>query len=173
MTTITSTATKGSEAGRTKQVRMEFARDSGILAYAAGDVISAAGAAAALEFQGCGRSGLIHGAAIIMEETDTANLEVLLFDSEPTNFNDSDVLALVNADIDKLIGRLTFADSAKALIGSGINHYVASLDTQGENGIRFASAGNSKSLYGLLVTRSVYTPVASAKFHIHLNIEAD
>jgi hypothetical protein len=174
MATITSTATKGSEAGRTKTVRMEFTRPANIDAYLAGDVISdATDTAKVLEFQGCGRSGRINTVEIVMEETKTADLELLLFDSEPTNLNDSDPLALVNADVDKMIGRLSFADASKVLIGTGLNHYIVSLDSIGAAGIRYASSGATKSLYGLLVTRSGYTPASGIAFHINLNIEQD
>lgn len=152
---------------------VEFDRPADIDAYAAGDVISDAdGTAKVLEFTGCGRSGQINHAMVAMEETDTVNLELLLFDTEPTNFADNALLALTEDDLAKVIAAYSFASSsAKAVNAGGEKVYLMTLDAEGTNAQSYTTLKGS--LFGLLVTRSVFTPVASSRYAIRIHVKAD
>lgn len=139
--------------------------------YASGDVIGdGAPAANAIVFPGCGRSGAIRRVSVNMEEADTVNMELWIFDEEPTNFQDNDAIALVSADLAKLVAVYELADTNKFLGDTAIIHYVTT-NALGEGApAPFATVGNN--LFGLLVTRSIFTPVALSKYHIRLGIES-
>ena len=57
------------------------------------------------------------------------DFELHLFDAEPTGHQDNDALALVTADVAKLIASYTFSDATKKLIGTGINQYKPDNDS--------------------------------------------
>jgi len=187
MTTITSTQTppRGFAGARFDVVECTFARPADINAYVVNDVISdSAGTAKAIEFRGAGQSGCIIGARVGVTETDTLDFDLFLFDAEPTNFADNAALALVAADLPKLIGILRFGNGGK-LPGAASNLEIyrpfASLDggVIGANQqvnvpmppMPFVSA--SGSLFGLLVVRTAggWTPTASTSFNIRLGLD--
>lgn len=149
-----------------------FNRDTAITAYAAGNVVSDDGfTGKALIFPRCGTSGRIMHATLAYEEVDVVDFELYLFDQEPTGHADQTALTLVSADIPKLIGVYTFNDADKKTVAGGIAYYVAVADS--ESALPKSYTSESGSLYGLLVTRSVFTPVASAKVHLRLQLEID
>ena len=150
-----------------------FTRPANTTAYAAGDVVSDhASTAAAIEFPNAGRSGTIHSATLVVAETDTASFDLLVFETEPTNFADNAALALVTADMAKLVGVFRFDNANKINVGTNIELYRATGPGSELHAApaSYATTGGGK-LYGLLVTRSVYTPISAAKVVIRLNIE--
>ena len=171
MPAITNAITPQSGGLYSKNSVVQFDRPNNATAYGAGDVVadqdSVDTAANAIQFKGVGRSGRVTGAHIVMEEADTANLELWLFDQEPTGQVDNAALALVAADNSKVIGVLAFADSAKFSGGAATKVYVPTLPTD----IRYAASDGT--LWGLLVTRSAYTPIASQQFDVSIQVEAD
>lgn len=169
MTSITNLVTQrlSPKAGHVRSV-VSFLRAATTTAYAAGDVVSdAAGAAKVIEFKGCGVSGAIVGAELVYAETDTVNFELWLFDEEPTNFADNAALALVAADLPKFAGVLAFADGGKHNGGTNVEVYKS---TDREH---IAYTSDNGSLYGLLVTRSVFTPRSAAEVAINLHLDLD
>jgi len=104
-----------------------------------------------------------------IEEADTINFELFLFDAEPTNHADNAALALVTGDLPKLIGVVKFNNSAKILGATTMVHYVPATETV----MPYVCGPSSTLLYGLLVTRSAYTPVSAAKVHLRLGLELD
>jgi len=187
MTTITSTQTPATiyRPSRFDVVECTFARPNDINAYVVNDVISdSASTAKAIEFKGAGRSGCVVSARVGVTETDTLDFDLFLFDEEPTNFVDNAALALVAADLPKLVGVLRFGNGGKLpgaasnveiyrpfgnLSGSVIN------DNQQVGSpippMPFVSA--SGSLFGLLVVRTAggWTPTALTSFNIRLGLD--
>ena len=161
---------RGTQPQEVATTMVTFARPADTAAYAAGDVVSdSTGTARALAFD-CGRSGLVIGASLVVAETDTADFDLFLFDAEPTNFLDNAALALVAADQPKLLGVFRFLTGAKVNVGTNLELYraVSAGTDQAVPPIAFSTADK---LYGLLVTRSVYTPISAAKFAIRLSVQ--
>lgn len=174
MTTITSldTATRAPGGSGFITAICTFLRAATTTAYASGDVISddAVTTAKCMVFD-TGTSGIVTSVVVGYEETDTANLELWLFDAEPTNFLDNAALALVSADVPKVVAKYTLPDAVKTTVGTNVNVYLPVGQTLADAlgmGSPFVSA-NGK-LYGLLVTRSVFTPISAAKVHVKLGI---
>ncbi len=165
--------------GRFRQSVASFLRHTPTDAYTALDIISDSATPKALEFPNCGRSGAVRSMTISNRlETDAVTPRVFLFDAEPTNFADSGALALVTADLPKLIGIWDFVEGDKLLLGTLINYYVST--DQGDVGTGVPrhgpvpySLGNGTSIFGLLQTVAGYTPIASTQFVIKLGLETD
>lgn len=151
---------------------VQFDRPADTDAYAAGDVISNSsigGFEAVIEFKGVGTSGLIRRVQVVMEESDTVNLELYLFNVEPTNFLDNAALALVAADFSKLIAAIDLDDADKKDVGLG-EIYTPSSDDANPFPIPYNT--DNGRLYGLLVTRSIYTPSSASQFSVQIGWEA-
>ena len=152
-----------------------FLRPNNVTPYTALDVISDA-TTSALEFPGCGQSGAIRGVTLSNRlESDTITPRLWVFDSEPTNHADNAALALVTADLPKIVGFFDFVEADKLLIGTLTNFYTSTralADDAFEYGpIPYAS--DSSSLYGLLQTVPGYTPIALTSWVIRLLVEHD
>lgn len=148
-----------------------FTRPANTTAYTAGDVISDDGTTAKCMEFAVGRTGRVESVIVGMEETDTLDMELWLFDAEPTNFADNAVLALVTGDVPKVVGRFTLPNAVKTTVGTNVNIYMPVGPILADMVARltpFVSA-NGK-LYGLLVTRSAYTPLSAAKVHVKLGV---
>jgi len=172
MATITSTTTPNAAypTSPTSVAICSFARPADTTAYAVGDVISDSTSTARCLVFDAGMSGEIMHAHVGYEETKTADLELWLFDAEPTNHLDNAALALVAADLPKIICRYSLRDSSKVTVGSGMDWREA-FDANGglvSHPRPFASA--TGKLYGLLVTRTVYTPASAKVFHVKLGL---
>lgn len=147
-----------------------FTRPADVDAYTAGDVMSDdAAVEKAIEFQKCGGEGIIENVEIHYEDVKTEAFELWLFDSEPTNHQDNDALAIVSADLPKLVGVWSFPDGNKKTIGAAITTYKPTLDSVGAQHRPFVSDGGS--LYGLLVCRTGHTPASATKVHVRLSIQ--
>ncbi len=169
MTTITNLSTQRvSPVGRARRLVTSFARPANATAYAAGDVISSTTGALCIGFTEAGASGIIRDATVIMAETDTANLQLIVFDAEPTNFADNTALALVAADDAKIVGIFNLTDARKSNIGTNREIYRTDVG----QGIRSYTSTNGQ-LFGLLVTRSIFTPISAGTYLIGLHVEAD
>ncbi len=181
MATITNldTANAGVPGGRNKVSIASFLRPTNTTDYVALDVVSDAvgGNQKVLVFPNTSRSGVIRRASMSYAGTDTTLFRLWLFDSEPTNFDDGDPLALVAADMPKIVGKFEFGNADKLLVGTLLNYYSASGATSASNeisgaGYRYASADSK--LYGLLQdVTGMTTPVSAGKFVIRLELEID
>lgn len=152
--------------GGARRLLTSFARPTNATAYSAGDVINESTSATVLVFTDAGPGGRISELSVTMGDTKTANLQLLVFDSEPTNFADNAALALVAADVDKLVAVYDLADSDKVNVGTALEFYPQGFHPKGAN---FTS--DKGKLYALLVTRSGYIPLTDAVFSICLHIE--
>lgn len=167
MTLTTNLSTQRTSAkGGARRLLTSFTRPADITAYTAGDVINGSTSATVLGFVEAGAGGTIGGVSVVMGETDTSNLKLLVFDTEPTNFADNAALSLVAADVDKLVGIWDFANADKVSIGTDLEYY-----SQGSlpQGLKYTS--DNGKLYALLVTMTAYTPASEAVFSISLHIE--
>ena len=150
---------------------VSFLRPANTTPYAAGDVISdsaTGGEEGALAFPDCGRTGIIKAVTLAVEETDTINFNLFVFNSEPTNFLDNAALALVTGDLPKLIGVFSLPDTGKFNGGTNREHYQGAFDALNTGELPYVTTDGK--LYGLLVTRSVYTPISACKFHLKLHL---
>lgn len=168
---LTNSTLRGSTGPEHASSIASFTRPADTTAYGAGDVVSDnGGVAKALVFPGCGRGGLIWSASLVVAETDTADFDLFVFQAEPRNFADNAPLALIVDDGAGLLGVFRFLNGAKVNIGTNLELYravSAGTDIAGPPIGYTNAAGN---LFGLLVTRSVYTPISAAKFVIRLGI---
>lgn len=156
-------------------------RPDNATAYAAGDVISdSASVAAVLEFPKCvrrnGGSGAILRAHLSIDVNHAAppNFELYVFEDAPTDHLDNAALALANDDLASLHAVFTLNGSAAKVVNAaaspaGALYYSAALDLAHP----FVCAADSRSLYGLLVTRSAFTPVAESKYIAHVELDCD
>lgn len=185
MTLVTNldTAKTGTPTGRYRTSIASFLRSNNATAYTALDVVSdGTGDPSALVFPGCGRSGVIHTVTIANRlEADAVAPRLFLFDAEPTGHADNAALALVTADIPKLIGVVNFDDADKVLVGVLINYWTQTGDSAQNTGNRnmgkipytIGKDASTHSLYGLLQTVAGYTPIALTQFTIKLGLEVD
>jgi hypothetical protein len=154
-----------------------FLRTANTTTYAALDVVSdSTDTSAALVFPGTTRSGAVIGATMSYAGTDTNLFRLWLFDTEPTNFDDGEALALVAADMPKIVGHIDFVDADKLLVGTLQTHYTASGSTTPGNefGHRLPYANAAGKLFGLLQAVTGFTtPVSAAKIVIRLMLEHD
>ena len=154
-----------------------FLRSDNTTAYTALDVIGdGSGESGALEFPGVTRSGAILTVSITNRlETDTITPRLWLFDTEPTNFSVNDAFALVTADVPKLLGVWDFVDADKITVGTLINFYVQTDQSDHATGGRNIGpvpyTNASGSLYGLLQTVSGYTPIALTQWTIKIGVD--
>lgn len=167
MTLNTNLATQRShKGGGPRRLITSFARPANATPYASGDIISDSTSATALGWDDADPSGVIVGASLIMGDTEAANLELLLFDEEPTNIADNAAIGLNAGDLTKIIGVFDFPTASKVNMGANKELYRADLE-----GMRYAFTSDSGQLYGLLVTRSIFTPASGGLFAINLHVE--
>lgn len=165
--------------GRTRQVGANVTRPNDTTAYAAGDAIAnATSSAVVLTFTNAARAlgagGVVMGALLLDEaaQATKGQFELYLFSAAPTVPNDNAALALSAADLRNLVGVVNFGSNpyvTNAASGaSGNCAYVAT----GVN-LPFNCGTTVQDLYGVLVVRNAYTPVAQERFDLVLQILQD
>ena len=140
-------------------------------AYAAGDVVAESTSAATVwTFTACasgnGKGGTIVSAVMIesVAQATKPDLELWLFDTTITTQNDNVAWAPTDSDMEKCVGVIDLpAALYKTASGNGV------IDRQGLN-LQFNAAASDTNLYGVLVVRNAYTPVALEKIVIRLKI---
>jgi hypothetical protein len=149
------------------------------VAYAANDVISdSTDTARAITFLNCGLSGSLQTATLGTTDTQAVDYELLVFSEEPTNFVDNTALALAAGDLRYLVGTFTFSQySRRPLTASySVTAYKADVGLlQTGSGLLLAQPSQpfvtvSGSLFGLLVARTIHTPLSATRYDIHLGI---
>lgn len=158
-----------------------FLRPADTNIYASEDVINDSATSeedAAIQFPLCSRdssgSGAILRAMLSYEDTDaTAAFRLFVFDAEPTNFLDNVALALLTADLPRLVAVYEFANANKINVGSGLEVYIS--DVAAGIGLphAFTTESTSQNLYGLLVVSAGFTPASATKVHLRLQIVQD
>lgn len=144
-----------------------FTRPPDTTAYTAGDVIFDTTAAGVIQFDGVSAAGMIMAASCFMGEVDPVDLELYLFDVEPTNLGDNTPFTISSGDLGDFIGVYSFADADKKTVNTTIRLYEAATHAP----LAYTSSGGS--LFGILVTRSAFTPAANTPFALALHIESD
>lgn len=154
-----------------------FTRPNDTTAYAAGDQIANSTSApvamsfAAPEAAGFGR---IRGAQVIVtaNQATKPDVDLVIFaDSTPTMANDNAAIAPTNADVlNNLVARLRLAGSTGVSLNPAndlTGQFIIELDTLD---IPYACPANLK-LFGMLVARNAYTPLAQEKWQVNLLLE--
>lgn len=167
--------TGGSSGTTPKQVLATFTRPNDTNAYAAGDAVTdSTSAPTVLTFSGCasanGGSGYILGALMV----DSANqatkgiFELWLFDTTVTPDNDNAAFTPTDAECATLVAIIPLVASyvGDAQSGASGNAVYSSPEMMRP----FTCGGASDDLFGLLVVRNAYTPVASEVFTIRLRV---
>lgn len=148
--------------------------------YAAGDVITnSTSVPTVITFSNCagyqGGGGWITGMVLV----DSANqatkptLELWLFDTSYTPANDNAAFAPTDAVMATCLGVVSFDTVYVGLATVGADGNSLQLPDADELPVEFKTLGNSRHLYGVLVVRNTYMPVASETFTIRLKIEQD
>ncbi len=149
------------------------------LGHTAGDVVSESGTTgSAWTFENIARknggSGAITKAFIACETTNiTPQMVLYLFTERPTSeLNDNLAnTAILKADIPASEGWVEF--DAMEDLGTGVSVAMASPNTNGNLPLEFECAPQSRSLYGVLVTRDNVTITATNEITIKLFARQD
>lgn len=140
-------------------------RPANTTTYTAGDVVGdpAAGAGEALEFFS-DQSGIVRNALLVdsAAETTKPDIDLLLFDAKPTIAADNAAFAVTDAQMERLVGVVSFAGSSFKTGASGNGAIQVT-------GLDIAYSANKK-LYGVLVARNAYIPISAEKFTVRLSI---
>ncbi len=149
-----------------------FDRPANATVYASGDVVSDdAVTARVLKFPQCGVAGLIQRVALSIETVADVAFDLFVFDAEPTPAADNAAIAIVQADIPKLVAVYTFLTGADRKISGAFTTWVPKLDAAATVDAPFTSnADDENSLYGLLVARSAWTPPNAGRVLVRLGI---
>lgn len=146
--------------------------------YAAGEVITST-VPAALTFAGVGRvsggTGLLVDALLIdsANQATKPSLELWLFSTAPAMDNDNAVFTPTDAELAALLGIIQFQTAfvGDATAGAGGNSVIPSERTYLPVYLKCASTVTA--IYGVLVTRSAYTPVSGEIFTVILKVVQD
>ena len=157
-------------------------RPDNATAYAAGDVISEVTTNDHLTFlkamdPGDEKTGIILGGRIHSSANNTTlpDLELWLFDKDITEVADNGAFAPTDAEMLTLIGVIVFpvaswiiGNAGAAAAGNAFCE-VMNLDIP----FRLGKVPGALNIYGQLVVRNVYTPVASETFSCNLMLRVD
>lgn len=162
--------------GNTVVISATVSRPNDALQYAAGDQVTS-DPADAITFSGMGRS--VGGSGYVIQaicidsaaQATKPNLRLYLFSDAPTPNNDNEAWAPSDADMLNLIGYVEFSswEVGNSTVGAGGNcaSIVENLTIPFECGLA------SDEIYGLLVERGTYTPVAQEVFKVVLGVLQD
>jgi hypothetical protein len=135
-------------------------------AYAAGDLVSKGGAVLTFDLGafGKGAGGLIQSARLVDQAKQQVPLDLVLFDSNPSNttFTDNAAFDVADADMDKVIGLVRLVDYC------ALNDNAFALASN--LALDFALKGDGSTLYGALVSRGAPTYVAATDLALQLGI---
>lgn len=154
-----------------------FTRPNNTTQYASGDVINdSASAPTPITFSGVGDlpggGGLIVAAALIDGAAQATKLdgELWLFDTAPALDNDNAPFTPTDAELQALIGVIDLGDTpvvGDATSGIGGNCVFQS-GPSSNLPLPFKCVSGSQALYGVIVARNAYTPVALETFAVRL-----
>lgn len=164
----------GQVGGQILYASHEFTRPSDATDYAIGDAVAnSTSVPTVLTFANIARvaagSGYITGASVIHEKASvTPALRLHLFNAAPTPVNDNAALSLTYAIVSaaSYLGYIDFA----AMVTDGGTDYSRAQDMT----IRIPFSGQAaRDLYGLLETRSVFTPGNAKKIIVKLRSDVN
>lgn len=162
---------------RVVTVASEVTRPNDVTAYAAGDALSDTTGAAHLSFGAATRpemlSGRIIGARMVVGAVDTiAAMDVHLFHTDIATKADNLAWAPTDTELKTSVGTVSFAaanfKAGDATAGAGGNQiaFLSDLNIP----IALTSAN---TLFGQIVVRGAYTPIASTPYQVQLIVECD
>lgn len=159
-----------------KVVSVSKTRPADTTTYASGDVVDA-GTGTGLTFSEIVRTPGATGVLMALQIVDSANqtlkpvLELWLFNTALTFDNDNAAFTPTDAELATLVAILPLTGSyvGDATSGAGGNVVYTSTNLA----IPFQCAANERALYGVLVTRNAYVPVASEVFTVTLRVLQD
>lgn len=164
----------GHVGGFSKVASLTMTRPANQTPYTAGDEIADTLGTAAQRTFACARvnngTGVITGASLIYSNNPvvTPTLELYLFDTDPTTAGDNAAFAPTDAQLATAIGVITFPAPKVGLTGTSGNLLYDS----GPLTMEFAATGGTTSIFGLLVTRIGFTPIANSEvLTIRLRVE--
>ena len=156
-----------------------FTRPNDTTAYASGDQVSnSTSAPVAMTFTGCSRTELSSGlitSVMLMDETNQGTLgsfEVWLFDTIPTINNDNAAFAPSQANLTNLLPGGVVAMGTGLIANTSSNTTGSVIFQQRALSIPFRCS-TTTNLYGCIVVRNAYTPIANEVFLIRLGIIQD
>ncbi len=139
--------------------------------YVAGDAIAdSTSSPTAISFSGCGRLnggyGVLEDATVVISTKSTVapELHLLLFDASPTPTNDNAAFAISDADMQTCQCLVIFSPSNMT---DGSNNRLYKMSNRSQ---KFKCGSSTTTLYGLLLTKSDFTPAAQDTFQFDLNI---
>ena len=169
------------EGKRLVTVTTTKALDSSLGAYAAEDVLSesdGAGTGTDWDFDAVGKvnggTGYIVKAQAISETNAiTPRLTLYLFNVAPTSELDDNSAntALLHADLANYIGRIDFPAMEDLGPAGTDSTSIASPSTSGNLPLAYNCASADDALYGVLVTRDIFTNTATNDMTIKLTVE--
>lgn len=149
--------------------------------YAAGDVISAVTTNDYYTFvyDSTGKVGRLKGhiqmarMMVNANQTTKPDIELWLFDTAIAEVADNGAFAPTDAEILTLIDIIPFGvdDWTVGLAGAGASGNI--VQTKKDLNIIVPETNAAKSIYGQLVVRNAYTPIASEQFDCHLIMTLD
>lgn len=164
--------------GKCHSVAASYTRPGDTTPYNAGDVIcNSTSAPAALQFAAASldplvRAGVIAHATLVCGANQATKLdaELWLFTAAPAMDNDNAAFTPTDAELDNLAGIISLTASA-AKVGDATAGAAGNCVIEAPNlALPFQCAAGSTALFGVLVARNVYTPVASETFRVALRI---
>lgn len=160
-----------------RKVTATFTRPSNTTQYAVGDVLTA-GTAAAMTFTNVVGGANGNGEIVKSVLVDSANqatlgdFELWLFHTAPTMDNDNAAFTPTDAEMLNLVGIIDFPATVAAVgdatSGAGGNVVYLGVPLSGLKTEPIGTKIGSRTLYGVLVARSTYTPVSAEEFTITL-----
>lgn len=164
-------------------ISASITRPANTTQYAVGDAVSESTTTpAGLVFSNAARirggKGTVLSALLIdsANQATKGDFDLFLFESAigAARFQDNAAFAPTDAELETLVGVISFAASS----------FVAGNATAGASGnscclgligspISFQAGATSRTLYGVLVARSTYTPVSAEKLTVRLSISQE
>lgn len=168
---------------KTKSVKSSISRPSDTTLYTAGDVISAITTDDHLTFSKAVNKGTLSGAIGTARIISSANqttkpdLELWLFRVDPATRADNLAFNITQPEHDELIGIIDFA-VGNWKVGNPAAGALGSASCEAQNiGLVFrgglTTTTSDRNIYGQLVVRNGYTPVADEVFLVELVITQD
>lgn len=150
-----------------RKVQQTIQRPNNTTQYAAGDVIGTASShvmafSSSANPPAWGKSAVL-GATVISNEAPTTlpSLELWLLSAAPADQADNAALAITDAELANLIGIYPLSSS---YVGYASNNHVQL------SAVRAFGFEAIETIYGILVVRNAYTPVASEIYRVVLSL---
>ena len=159
-----------------KTVSASHTRPNDTNTYASGDVLNnSTTVGAVLTFSNCAYRVAGEGVITRAKITDSSNqsslyprFELWLFHTAPGADNDNAVFTPTDAELLNVIGVIPFPSDFEGMAGAGDTGN--SLHVSGNVHLPFNCAAADADLYGVLVVRNAYVPIALESFKVELEI---